>query len=506
MRSNGESSIRMEIVESHSQRDDDVCNSIPRGGPIYVPNLVSPITRIAEFEASIIEELRMLEAELFIDSSQTFDEDDLSVDELKVYTEEELVNKALKEAFKDDVDTDKFSQLSEEQSNGVRVHDNRISSNEIAYLERSRNGGRETSASCESLNDSLVETGDTGRLGKSNGKKRGKRGRSFDRNAHAAELENNYVAKVEQLAKIKQKQEEDKASTRLHAFNGSCKSCKSDEGTGSLSEKGERMTSLRSMTSASKVKSSKIHEHMVVSHLEVVLCVEIYHNIRTWVKTQEFLVLGRQTLTELRDNIYCLTDQWMQKTGQHDSSGYFLIEDIFCNDLRDPSAINYSEPVFDWLRNSKEEVLEKWECIVSGELQQKKKAVLGDVTISHLPHFKAVDMHKTRFCDLKFRLGAGYLYCHQGDCKHVMVIRDMRLIHPEDVQNQLVYPVLIFQLKTRPRKCSVCKIYRATKVTVDDKWAPENPCYFCDSCYYLLHYAEDGSLLYEFTVYDYHHE
>nr|DAD24251.1 TPA_asm: hypothetical protein HUJ06_025714 [Nelumbo nucifera] len=119
MRSNGESSIRMEIVESHSQRDDDVCNSIPRGGPIYVPNLVSPITRIAEFEASIIEELRMLEAELFIDSSQTFDEDDLSVDELKVYTEEELVNKALKEAFKDDVDTDKFSQLSEEQSNGV---------------------------------------------------------------------------------------------------------------------------------------------------------------------------------------------------------------------------------------------------------------------------------------------------------------------------------------------------------------------------------------------------
>lgn len=44
------------------------------------------------------------------------------------------------------------------------------------------------------------------------------------------------------------------------------------------------------------------------------------------VKTQEFLVLGGQTLTELRDKIYCLTDQMMRKAGQHDPSGYFLIE------------------------------------------------------------------------------------------------------------------------------------------------------------------------------------
>lgn len=94
----------------------------------------------------------------------------------------------------------------------------------------------------------------------------------------------------------------------------------------------------------------------------------------------------------------------------------------------------------------------------------------------------------------------------QGDCKHVFVIRDMRLIHPEDVQIQAAYPVLTFQLKTRHRKCSVCKIYQATKVTVDDKWAQENPCYFCNSCYYLLHYDEDGKLLYEFTVFDYHRE
>ncbi|KAF8403831.1 hypothetical protein HHK36_011937 [Tetracentron sinense] len=99
-------------------------------------------------------------------------------------------------------------------------------------------------------------------------------------------------------------------------------------------------------------------------------------------ETQELLVLGWQTLAELRDSIYSLTDEMMHKAGQYGPSGYFLTE---------------------------------------------------------------------------------------GECKHVIVIRDMRLIHPEDVQNRAAYPVLAFQVKIRLHKCHVCKIYRATKVTANDK-------------------------------------
>jgi snRNA-activating protein complex subunit 3 len=93
----------------------------------------------------------------------------------------------------------------------------------------------------------------------------------------------------------------------------------------------------------------------------------------------------------------------------------------------------------------------------------------------------------------------------QGNCKHMIVIRDMRLVHQDDTQNQADYPLLTFQLQRRLQKCSVCQIYPATKIssTVDDKWALNNPCYFCIKCYYLLHYKEDGSLLYHHTVYDY---
>uniref|UniRef100_A0A5B7AJF4 Putative snRNA-activating protein complex subunit n=1 Tax=Davidia involucrata TaxID=16924 RepID=A0A5B7AJF4_DAVIN len=483
------------MTDSCAQDGDGAYVSIPRGGPIYVSNMVGPLTRVSDFEASLLQELESLRAEIWSDSLETC-EDDISVDELKIITDEELVNKAFEEEFKDGEVTGNSSQVSEEHSNLGREDDGGISSSEHACLETSGRG-TDVSASYEFLNGSSSQIGDNGKSRKNISKKR-KRKRHINRRNHA--LEESYIAKVEQLARIKEKQDEDKAAARLHSFNGSCRI---NECAIISSEKTERTTSLKSISSTTKVKPSNTSEYVPVLYPEVVLCVEVYHNKRAWVKTKEFLVLGWQPLTELRDKIDCLTDEIMKKAGEHDPSGYFLIEDVFCNDLRDPSAIDYSEPIFDWLRNSRNHALEKWECIMSGELQQKQKAILGSAAV---PHFKTVDMHKTRFCDFRFRLGAGYLYCHQGDCKHVIVIRDMRLIHPEDVQNRAAYPIVIFQLKLRFQKCSVCKIYRAVKVTVDDKWATGNPCYFCKACYYMLHYANRSLLYNEFSVYDYFHE
>ncbi|KDO78627.1 hypothetical protein CISIN_1g0136332mg, partial [Citrus sinensis] len=349
---------------------------ILRGGPIYTGNMVSPLTRVPDFEDSVLRELKELEDELCMDSSQFYD-DHLSVDELKVYTEDELMDMALKETFtnrlRDEGSAENSSQPSEERSSAGR------------NLERS---------------------------GKQENRKSPTKKKKKKKKANRLTVDN-FIAKAEQLSSIKlikQKQDEDKAAARLHSFNSSCKF---NEYAVPFSDKTERMKSLRSNNSAKWLKALDIREHVAVMNPEIVLSVEIYHNERKWVKTQEFLVLGRQMLTELRDVICCLTDQVMQKAGQYDPSGYFLIEDVFYNDLRHPSAIDYSEPIFNWLRNSKNEAVKKWECIINGELQQKQKALLGSVSTSHLPHFKAVDMHKARFCDVRFRLGAGYLYCHQ---------------------------------------------------------------------------------------------
>ncbi|XP_022733383.1 snRNA-activating protein complex subunit isoform X2 [Durio zibethinus] len=468
--------------------------SIPNGGPIYIPNLISHLTSVPEFQNSLLQQLHELDVEL--DSFQIAEYEDICVDDLKIIKEEELVEMALKEAFKEDED-EHAANAAQVLENGSNLGNRRKSRNKHANLESSV--VENASTSIESLNGCPSNTSlDGAAMERKNGSKNRKRRKM---NNHL--VENTYIKKVEELAKIKQKQDEDKATARLHSLNAISKI--SDCAIPS-SDKIERMKSLRSMNSSGKVKSVDAEEHIPVLHPEVVLCVEVYHNIRKWSKIQEFLVLGHQTLTELKDKIYCLTDQVMQKAGQHDPSGYFLIEDIFFNDLRDSSAIDYSKTIFDWLRNSRDDALKKWESIVTGELQQKQRAILGSVEASRLPHFKAVDMHKTRFCDFRFQLGAGYLYCHQGDCKHTIVIRDMRLIHSEDVQNRAAYPILIFQLKPRVQKCHVCNITRATKVTVDDKWARENPCYFCDYCYSLLHSNDESPLYAEFSVYDYVHD
>ena len=47
----------------------------------------------------------------------------------------------------------------------------------------------------------------------------------------------------------------------------------------------------------------------------------------------------------------------------------------------------------------------------------------------------------------------------QGCCEHKVVIRDVRLLHAEDVHVKAEYPLLVFQSKFPQRKCTVCATY-----------------------------------------------
>ncbi|XP_074289384.1 snRNA-activating protein complex subunit [Silene latifolia] len=480
-----------------SQRatDEEFSSSLPRGGPIFVPDLVSPLTRVPVFESQVFHELECLKAELgsgFLDL-----EEDISVDELKLRTDEDLVIEAMKIAF-DGGEEPGTSDIPGNLCPSGTEDDQRMPDSD-------------TLDSCESsggLESTIANLKKRKRRDEKKPKSKNKRLSTMNASKKDKPVDESYLKKVDHLVKIRQKQDEDKASVELHSFNYRKKS-----NAAVTSGKVETLKCVESSSWPVQFKCSKTTRDIPIQYPEVVLCVEIYHHQQSWKKTQEFLVLGRQTLTELRDKIRCLPDVVMQKAVEenenehpdimYDPSGYFLIEELFCNDMRDPKAIDYSEPILDWLKNSKGEALAKWDCILSGR-GKARKVLLEKKPLSKLPNFKSVDMDKTRFCDLGFRLGAGYLYCHQGDCKHVVVIRDMRLIDPEDVQNRAAYPLLVYQRKRILKKCNVCNIFKATKVTLDDKLAAENPCYFCDTCYFLLHYSKDGELLYRnFKVYDY---
>ena len=42
------------------------------------------------------------------------------------------------------------------------------------------------------------------------------------------------------------------------------------------------------------------------------------------------------------------------------------------------------------------------------------------------PHLKTINQEKTKFEDLSIRVGSQYMYVHHGDCKHILVVKDMR--------------------------------------------------------------------------------
>ncbi|CAI0377654.1 unnamed protein product [Linum tenue] len=464
---------------------------IARGGPLFTSSLVSPVTRIPEFEDAILSELQSLKEELDFDSTEARDHDDITVNDIKILSNEELVEMAFKEVFKEDGGENvSSSQPSVPQTNERAESDRRVSSG-AQTRSRSTQRGSGTSASLESTN---VDSSDT----REGDKKSRKRKKDMLKSRDAEE---SYPPKVDELLKIKQEQDEEKATAELHSLIAGHKA---NQSSAAFLESITRMKSLRSVNSDMKLVKTSNSQEVLVQLPEVVLVVEVYHNVHQWQKTQEFFVLGCQCLTELKDKIFCRTDEMMRRSGHHDPSGYFLIEDLFCNDLREPNSIDYSEPIFDWLRNAKEEVDQKWESIIRGDLKRKQKALLYKMPPSKVPGFRRTEMQSLRFCDLRFQLGAPYLYCHQGDCKHTIVIRDLRLINPNDTQNRAAYPIVSFRLKPRLQKCNVCNIFRAKKVTLNDKLASYNPCHFCENCYFLLHYSEDWTLLYDdFTVYDY---
>ena len=70
-------------------------------------------------------------------------------------------------------------------------------------------------------------------------------------------------------------------------------------------------------------------------------------------------------------------------------------------------------------------------------------------------------MQSTRFIDLKLRLNCPYLYVHRGDCQHILMFSELRLLHAEDRRNATAYPLQTFQSRIHRMKCRVCKVYPA---------------------------------------------
>ncbi|KAM6227656.1 snRNA-activating protein complex subunit 3 isoform 2-T2 [Spheniscus humboldti] len=156
-------------------------------------------------------------------------------------------------------------------------------------------------------------------------------------------------------------------------------------------------------------------------------------------------------------------------------SAFFYFEGIFYNDKRYPECRDLSRTIIEWSESHDRGY---------GNLQ-------------------SVKMEDYTFNDLSLKIGFPYLFCHQGNCEHIIIITDIRLIHHDDCLDRKLYPLLIKKHWLCTRKCFVCKMYTARWVTNKDSLAPEDPCFFCDVCFRMLHYDVEGNKLGEFLAYPY---
>lgn len=103
-----------------------------------------------------------------------------------------------------------------------------------------------------------------------------------------------------------------------------------------------------------------------------------------------------------------------------------------------------------------------------------------------------------------------------------------RLAHQSDCLDKKLYPLLTHKHRFSTQKCSVCHLFIGRCVlltkhaqtngeifksmnphlcflprwfTTGDRFAPSDPCLFCDKCFRMLHYDAKGNKLGEFQAF-----
>lgn len=207
--------------------------------------------------------------------------------------------------------------------------------------------------------------------------------------------------------------------------------------------------------------------------------------------SQEFAVIGSQYLTELRDKIYCQCrfgpfydlsndydaivnmDTDNQTTEDVDNPGFFFITDTFYNDTRQ-TDIDYTTEIREWI---------------------KRQPDIGEA--------KVKAMQETRFDELTVRMGFPHVYKHYGNCEHLLVFYDMRLLTSDDSLHRSDYPMLRMVSSTRSNICMVCGTMEACFVVTNSITHIHEKTFLCKTCFILYHYV-DGKKIGDFQAYRYH--
>ncbi|KAH8402110.1 hypothetical protein KR009_009837 [Drosophila setifemur] len=199
---------------------------------------------------------------------------------------------------------------------------------------------------------------------------------------------------------------------------------------------------------------------------------------------EEYVCLGSNSLTELRDKISCVCNQqrFVDISSNPDAPlptidtnpGYFFINNTFYNDMRNPKNCDYSATVVKWAAEA--------------------HGVQGEA-------FKIENMESTRFIDLTVVPGSPLHYLHHGNCEHLFVVSQIEVLTPQSKRpDRSLYPYPRAVNMYNRRTCYMCGIRSYHFIVEQSRRQLHDPSYLCRSCFLSFHYV-DGQKVGQFKAY-----
>eukprot|EP00644_Phytophthora_capsici_P016585 jgi/Phyca11/553373/estExt2_Genewise1Plus.C_PHYCAscaffold_520334 len=209
---------------------------------------------------------------------------------------------------------------------------------------------------------------------------------------------------------------------------------------------------------------------------DAILWFDVLHPSKDPARTQSFLVRRSQRISELVDLFACANDERLGEHGKPSKLVYFGHK--FFVDRRVPGSVDYSEQIRRWIR-AKPERQSKFGAFSDGDRPRS--------------------LHSATFADLELLVDVPGVYIHQGECEHLLRLRDARLPHELDApKSSGIFPLRLPNPLNHPlRNCLICQHYSAKYVCYGDRLAVVDPMFFCNRCYRAAHYDADGKLLYD---------
>ncbi|XP_075232368.1 proximal sequence element A Pbp49 [Lycorma delicatula] len=197
-----------------------------------------------------------------------------------------------------------------------------------------------------------------------------------------------------------------------------------------------------------------------------------YAHKKTLSCSQEIVLTAVDTLDKLRDVIICM-EEFGDTSGDVSEmpdapvkvrlkdvykSGMFYIGNTFYVDKRYPENLDYSEVIRSWAA--------------------KRKITMNRVDV----------MEKTKISDLVVRFGYPYLYQHLGNCEHLFIFSDARLLHQNDIQTREQYPLYMSLSVKLAKFCTLCGSNVARWVVTNFEKLTRDPAFVCTLCFKMYFY------------------